>query len=81
VTMRRSVGALARELDGKVGQLFSVGDALAPRMLAAATDEGHRFARMVGEPDAPRTFADAYFRGNPGFTAARPAAARPEAIA
>jgi 2,4-dienoyl-CoA reductase-like NADH-dependent reductase (Old Yellow Enzyme family)/pyruvate/2-oxoglutarate dehydrogenase complex dihydrolipoamide dehydrogenase (E3) component len=81
VTMRRSVGALARELDGKVGQLFAVGDALAPRMLAAATDEGHRFARMVGEPDAPRTFADAYFRGNPWFTAARPAAALPAAIA
>jgi 2,4-dienoyl-CoA reductase-like NADH-dependent reductase (Old Yellow Enzyme family) len=81
VTMRRSVGELARELAGKVGQLFSIGDALAPRMLAAATDEGQRFARMVGEPDAPRTFAEAYFRGNTSSMAARPAAVVLDAIA
>ena len=64
-TMRRPEDALAAELEGKVGQLFPIGDALSPRMLAAATDEGHRFARMVGVPEAPRTFAEAYFRPTP----------------
>jgi thioredoxin reductase len=62
VTMRVPVDGLARELDGKMPQLFAIGDALAPRGLAEATSEGQRFARMIGEPDAPRTFAEAYWR-------------------
>ena len=52
---------LARALEGKVAQLYTVGDALAARMLAAATFEGHRFARLVGEPGAPADFAEAFF--------------------
>ena len=38
-----------------------MGDALAARMLAAATFEGHRFARLVGEPGAAADFAEAFF--------------------
>jgi 2,4-dienoyl-CoA reductase-like NADH-dependent reductase (Old Yellow Enzyme family) len=64
-TMRRPQDQLARDLDGAVDQLFSIGDALAPRMLAAATYEGQRFARMVGEEGAPRNFADVYFQLTP----------------
>jgi pyruvate/2-oxoglutarate dehydrogenase complex dihydrolipoamide dehydrogenase (E3) component len=60
-TMRRPNDGLVNELDGTVEQLFAIGDALAPRMLAAATYEGQRFARFIGEPDAPRDFADVYF--------------------
>lgn len=64
-TMRRANDRLARELDGRVSQLFVIGDALAPRPLAAATDEGQRFARMIGVPGAPEDFTDAFFRGTP----------------
>jgi dimethylamine/trimethylamine dehydrogenase len=76
-TMRRPQAALAKELEGKVGQLFVVGDALAPRGLADAIFDGHRFARMVGEPDAPNSFADDYFEPLPAdvFAGMRPAAA------
>lgn len=56
---------LEYEMAGKVEQLFVVGDALAPRIWAAAAYEGHKFARMVGEPEAPTTFAEAYFRKDP----------------
>ncbi|MFM5932078.1 MAG: FAD-dependent oxidoreductase [Novosphingobium sp.] len=52
---------LARELEGRVAQLFTIGDALSARMFAAATFEGHRFARLVGEPGAPASFAEAFF--------------------
>jgi dimethylamine/trimethylamine dehydrogenase len=76
-TMRRPQSALAGELDGRVGQLFVVGDALAPRGLADAIFDGHRFARMVGEPGAPSSFADDYFEAIPAdaFSGMRPAAA------
>jgi 2,4-dienoyl-CoA reductase-like NADH-dependent reductase (Old Yellow Enzyme family) len=60
-TMREPIDGLARELDGRVSQLFTVGDALAPRGLMEATFEAHKFARMIGEEDAPATFAEAYF--------------------
>jgi pyruvate/2-oxoglutarate dehydrogenase complex dihydrolipoamide dehydrogenase (E3) component len=61
-TMRKPRAALADALAGKVAQLFSAGDASAPRDHATAFYEGALFARMVGEPDAPRTFTEAYFR-------------------
>jgi 2,4-dienoyl-CoA reductase-like NADH-dependent reductase (Old Yellow Enzyme family) len=61
VTMRKPMNALEIELEGKVDQLFPIGDALAPRGHTEAIYEGHRFARHIGEPDAPRTFADDYF--------------------
>jgi 2,4-dienoyl-CoA reductase-like NADH-dependent reductase (Old Yellow Enzyme family) len=60
-TGRVSVNALEKELDGKVAQLFTVGDALAARMWAAASFEGHKFARYIGEPGAPRSVGEVYF--------------------
>lgn len=52
---------LAVELQGKVAQLFTIGDALAARPFATAAYEGQKFARYVGEPHAPRTVSEAYF--------------------
>jgi hypothetical protein len=60
-TGRVPVNDLEKDLDGHVAQLFTIGDALAPRMWGAATFEAHKFARLIGEPDAPRSIADAYF--------------------
>jgi dimethylglycine catabolism A len=60
-TGRIPVDAIARELDGKVAQLFTIGDALGVRPLATAAYEGQTFARLIGEPDAPRNIAEAYF--------------------
>jgi 2,4-dienoyl-CoA reductase-like NADH-dependent reductase (Old Yellow Enzyme family)/thioredoxin reductase len=60
---------LAHELEDKVAQLFTIGDALAARPLATASYEGQKFARLIGEPDAPTTFSEAYFRADdPAFT-------------
>ncbi len=67
-TGRLAVNHLEKELTGKVAQLFAVGDALAPRMWASASYEGHKFARYIGELDAPRSVADVYFRqDDPGL--------------
>lgn len=60
-TMRRPNDRLVKELAGKVKQLFPIGDVLAPRPLASATDEGQRFARMIGVPGAPADFEEAFF--------------------
>ena len=60
-TARMSVNTLEKALEGKVEQLFVVGDAAAARMWAAASYEGQHFARLIGEPNAPRTFSEAYF--------------------
>ena len=60
-TGRESVNELEKELDGKILQLFAVGDALAPRMWAAASFEGQKFARYIGEPHSPTCVADVYF--------------------
>ncbi|VEG43637.1 NADH:flavin oxidoreductase [Mycolicibacterium flavescens] len=60
-TARAPVNALEAGLDGKVQQLFVVGDALAARVWATATFEGHKFARYIGEPEAPKSVSDAYF--------------------
>jgi len=62
-TGRIPVDGIARELDGKVAQLFTIGDALGVRPLATAAFEGQKFARLIGEPDAPRNIAEAYFCG------------------
>ncbi|MCV7234609.1 hypothetical protein BST20_23135 [Mycobacterium branderi] len=61
-TGRVSINELETQLEGKVAQLFTIGDALAARMWAAASFEGHKFARYIGEPDAPDTVSEAYFR-------------------
>lgn len=60
-TGRVSVNTLEKELDGKVAQLFVVGDAAAARMWATASYEGHKFARYIGELSAPSSIADVYF--------------------
>lgn len=60
-TGRVSVNDLERELEGKVAQLFTIGDAAAARMWATASYEGHLFARLIGEPDAPKSLAEVYF--------------------
>jgi 2,4-dienoyl-CoA reductase-like NADH-dependent reductase (Old Yellow Enzyme family) len=60
-TGRQSVNELEKQLEGKVEQLFAVGDAAAARMWAAASYEGHLFARLVGEPGAPKSLSEAYF--------------------
>ena len=65
--------SLARELEGKVEQLFTIGDALAARMLAAATYEGQKFARAVGETGAPATVTEAWFRPDDPETMMLPA--------
>jgi dimethylglycine catabolism A len=62
VTGREPQDALARALEGKVTQLFTIGDALAARMFAAASYEGQKFARLIGEPGAPLTITEAFFR-------------------
>ena len=72
-TGRRADLSLGRELAGRAEQVFSIGDALSPRGLTAAIQDGHRFARTVGEPDAPRTFTDLYFAPVDFSTFQRPA--------
>ena len=72
-TGRVPIDGLTGELTGRVGQLFTVGDALAARMLAAAPYEGQKFARYIGEPDAPASIADAYFAPNSDDVAVLPA--------
>jgi hypothetical protein len=51
-------------LEGKVAQLFTIGDALAVRPLATAAFEGQKFARLIGEPGAPKSVSEAYFRSD-----------------
>jgi pyruvate/2-oxoglutarate dehydrogenase complex dihydrolipoamide dehydrogenase (E3) component len=62
VTGRIPQAGLADELKGRVKQLFTIGDALAARPLAAATYEGQKFARCIGEAGAPSSICEAYFR-------------------
>jgi len=64
-TGREPVDGLSRALEGRVPQLFTIGDALAARMLAAAPYEGQKFARLIGEPDAPATIGEMWFRPDP----------------
>lgn len=63
-TGRVPLDGLARQLEGKVAQLFTIGDALAARPLATAAYEGQKFARLIGEPGAPATVPEAYFRAD-----------------
>jgi pyruvate/2-oxoglutarate dehydrogenase complex dihydrolipoamide dehydrogenase (E3) component len=60
-TSREPRDTLTAQLDGKVRQLFTAGDALAPRPLYAASYEGQMFARFIGEPGAPTTFKEAFW--------------------
>ena len=72
-TGRRADLSLGQALAGRAEQVFAIGDALSPRGLTAAIQDGHRFARMVGEPGAPRTFTDLYFAPVDFSTFQRPA--------
>jgi 2,4-dienoyl-CoA reductase-like NADH-dependent reductase (Old Yellow Enzyme family)/thioredoxin reductase len=63
-TGRISVDGIERELEGEVQQIFTIGDALAVRPLATAAFEGQKFARLIGEPDAPKNVSEAYFRSD-----------------
>jgi 2,4-dienoyl-CoA reductase-like NADH-dependent reductase (Old Yellow Enzyme family)/thioredoxin reductase len=58
---RRPVDELGAALEGKVAQLFTIGDALSVRPFATAAFEGQKFARLIGEPGAPCTVSQAYF--------------------
>jgi hypothetical protein len=60
-TGRRADLSLGKALQGKAAQVLSIGDALAPRGLSEAVQEGHRYARLIGEPDAPRSFTELFF--------------------
>ena len=60
-TGRISIDGIARELEGKVEQLFTIGDALAVRPFATAAFEGQKFARLIGELNAPKSVSEAYF--------------------
>lgn len=74
-TMRRPVDGLAGHLRGRVPQVFTIGDALAPRMLFDATYEGQRFARFIGDEAAPRDTGEALFTPSAAAFFPRPAAA------
>jgi hypothetical protein len=70
-TMREPVDELAHQLEGRVPYVYVIGDALAPRGLREATYEGHRFGRVIGEPEMPETVLDALFDPQPGAVSAR----------
>lgn len=63
-TGRISNADIATELEGKVSQRFVIGDALGVRPWATATYEAHKFARLIGERDAPSTTGQAFFRSD-----------------
>ena len=43
----RSVDDLANALEGKVAELYNVGDSYAPRSLHHAVIEAHKYARQI----------------------------------
>src|SRR5262249_504864 len=67
--------SLARALQASAAQVFSIGDALSPRGLSEAVQEGHRYARLIGEPDAPRNFTELFFEPVDFSLSQRPALA------
>lgn len=76
-TGRQPRDGLAAALDGRVAQLFVVGDALAVRPFAAAAYEGQKFARLIGEPGAPASVAQVYFAPDDPAVYPTPAAPSP----
>ena len=60
VTSRVPNDPFSDALEGKVKQVFAIGDALAARTWAASTYEGQMFARYIGEEGAPTSFTEAY---------------------
>ncbi len=70
-TAREPVDTLYTALEGEVPYVYIVGDAWAPRFLREATYEAHRFARVIGEADMPKSVSEEAFKP---MSAARPAA-------
>jgi dimethylamine/trimethylamine dehydrogenase len=60
-TMRVPLTELADALAGSVPFVYLIGDAQSPRSLPEATYEGHRFARVIGEPGMPKSVSHAMF--------------------
>jgi len=60
-TGRVPLDDLSAQLQGRVKQVFTIGDALSARMLAAATYEGQKFARLIGQEGAPCSIAETFF--------------------
>jgi 2,4-dienoyl-CoA reductase-like NADH-dependent reductase (Old Yellow Enzyme family)/NADPH-dependent 2,4-dienoyl-CoA reductase/sulfur reductase-like enzyme len=58
---RANTPDLLAELEQFTPTTYAIGDALAPRGLVEATYEGHRFARLAGDDNAPTTMAQALF--------------------
>jgi 2,4-dienoyl-CoA reductase (NADPH2) len=73
-TGRVSVDTIAAGLEGKVAQLFTIGDALCVRPLATATYEAQKFARLIGEPGAGRTIGEVWFAADDPSVYPAPAA-------
>jgi hypothetical protein len=71
---RLAAPTIEASLVGRVAQVYVIGDALAPRSLAAATYEGQRFARLIGTPGAPPTTDHALALPPDRSMAPRPAA-------
>jgi 2,4-dienoyl-CoA reductase (NADPH2) len=69
-TQREALNPLA-ELEGRVDYVYTIGDALAPRMLREATYEGYKFGRLIGEEGMPANVSEELFR--PTTQALRPA--------
>jgi 2,4-dienoyl-CoA reductase (NADPH2) len=63
-TMREAIDELYDPLESKVPYVYLVGDALAPRNLRVATYEGHRFGRVIGDPNMPASVSDELFAVN-----------------
>jgi hypothetical protein len=63
-TGRVPLNELERDLEGRVAQLYVIGDALAARPFGTAAYEGQLFARYIGEPNAPKTVSEAFFSIN-----------------
>jgi 2,4-dienoyl-CoA reductase-like NADH-dependent reductase (Old Yellow Enzyme family) len=60
-TRRLPRASLCEELEGEVGQLFPIGDALGSRDHGAAFYEGAYFARMIGQEGAPTSYREALY--------------------
>jgi 2,4-dienoyl-CoA reductase-like NADH-dependent reductase (Old Yellow Enzyme family)/NADPH-dependent 2,4-dienoyl-CoA reductase/sulfur reductase-like enzyme len=63
-TCRDAVDDLSEALEGKIPYIYLIGDALAPRGLREATYEGHRFGRLIGDPEMPASVSEELFRAD-----------------
>jgi 2,4-dienoyl-CoA reductase-like NADH-dependent reductase (Old Yellow Enzyme family)/thioredoxin reductase len=73
-TSRTPIDSLFHELDGKAAYVYAIGDALAPRSLRDVIYDGHRFGRVIGEPNMPKYITDELFGMDPAGALASAAA-------